>query len=97
MIEQEILNGALLNEALAKSKFYPPQLVALIKVGEEAGNLDTMFSKLAAQYNQEVEDKTKLIGTLIEPVLIVSLGFVVGVVLIAMYLPLFQMSTGIKH
>jgi type IV pilus assembly protein PilC len=97
MIEKEILNGSLLNEALAKSNFYPSQLIALIKVGEEAGNLDTMFNKLAIQYNQDVDDKTKVIGTLIEPILIITLGFVVGTVLIAMYLPLFQMSTGMKH
>lgn len=97
MVEREILNGSLLNEALAKSKFYPPQLIALIKVGEEAGNLDMMFNKLAVQYNQDVDDRTKVIGTLIEPILIITLGFVVGVVLIAMYLPLFQMSTGLKH
>lgn len=97
MVEQEILNGSLLNDALSKSSFYPPQLVALIKVGEEAGNLDMMFNRLAEQYNQDVDERTKMIGTLIEPILIVTLGFVVGIILIAMYLPLFQMSTGIKH
>jgi type IV pilus assembly protein PilC len=96
VVEKDILNGSLLQSALEKHSFYPPQLIALIQVGEEAGNLNMMFTKLAQQYNQDVDEQTKIIGTLIEPILIVVLGFIVGVILVAMYLPLFQMSSGIK-
>lgn len=67
----------------------------MLQVGEEAGNLDLIFKKLADQYSEEVEQQTAVIGSLIEPILIVGLGFIVGVILIAMYLPLFQMSSGI--
>lgn len=91
-----ILNGASLNETLEQFQFYPTELIALIKVGEEASQLDTMFSKLAEQYNNEVEQQTKTIGSLLEPILIISLGVIVGFILIAMYMPLFQLSMGIK-
>ena len=54
------------------------------------------FSKLAEQYNEEVEQQTKTIGSLLEPILIISLGVIVGFILIAMYMPLFQLSMGIQ-
>ncbi len=91
---KEIMNGVALSEALQKERFYPKQMIALIEVGEEAGNLENMFKKLADQYNESVEQKTKVIGSLLEPILIIGVGLLVGSILIAMYLPLFQMSTG---
>ena len=94
--EKSILNGDSLNETLERFKFYPEELIALIKVGEEASQLDTMFSKLAEQYNEEVEQQTKAIGSLLEPILIISLGVIVGFILIAMYMPLFQLSMGVQ-
>lgn len=93
--EEEILNGALLNKTLSKSSFYPNRLIALLRVGEETSTLDEMFRKIAEEYNKEVERKTATIGSLIEPVLIVCLGGVVGFILVAMYLPLFQLSVGV--
>lgn len=91
----DILNGVPLSTSLNKFKFYPQQLIALLEVGEESGNIEEMFQKLSQQYNDEVEQKTGVIGSLIEPVLIVFVGLLVGSILIAMYLPLFQMSTGL--
>lgn len=93
--EKEILEGKPLNEVLGQFSFYPEQLVALIQVGEESSTLDQMFKKLAHQYNSEAERKTAMIGSLLEPVLIVSLGVLVGVILVAMYMPLFQMTVGV--
>lgn len=92
---EDILNGAELNGALSAFAFYPEQFIALLKVGEESGNLERMFQKLAEQYNNEVEQRTAVIGSLIEPILIIGVGALVGGILIAMYLPLFQMSSGI--
>ena len=95
--EKDILQGDALHNSLAKSKFYPRRLLALLKVGEEASNLDQMFEKMADQYNSEVEQKTATIGNLIEPILIVGLGVLVGFILVAMYLPLFQLSVGVGN
>lgn len=89
----DIMQGNNLNIALKNFKFFPNQFIALIKVGEESGRLNLMFERLAAQYNTEVDQRTQVIGNLIEPVLIIFLGVIVAVILVAMYLPLFQMST----
>lgn len=93
--EKEILNGSTLEAALLSFSFFPKQLLALVKVGEEASQLDNMFQKLTEQYNNEVEQRTEVLSSLIEPILIVGLGVLVGIVLIAMYLPLFQLSTSV--
>ncbi len=71
------------------------QLIALLRVGEETGKLEDMFANLANQYNDSVDARTALIGSLLEPVLIIGLGILVGFILVAMYLPLFQMSTSV--
>ncbi|MEO1411659.1 MAG: type II secretion system F family protein [Bacteroidota bacterium] len=92
--EAEILRGKLLQESLEGYSIYPQQLLALVQVGEESSTLDAMFQKLSDQYNEEVEQKTAVIGSLIEPLLIIFLGVLVGVILVAMYLPLFQLSVG---
>ncbi len=94
--EKEILNGSTLEDALRPFSFFPKQLLALVKVGEEASQLDAMFQKLGEQYNNAVEQRTEVLSSLIEPILIVGLGVLVGIVLIAMYLPLFQLSTGVN-
>ncbi len=92
--EAEILRGKLLQESLEGYSIYPQQLLALVQVGEESSTLDAMFQKLSDQYNEEVEQKTAVIGSLVEPLLIIFLGVLVGVILVAMYLPLFQLSVG---
>lgn len=93
--QEDILQGSLLHASLRKSSFFSSQFIAMIQVGEEASNLDQMFAKLSGQYSEEVEQQTALISSLIEPILIISLGIIVGIILIAMYMPLFQMSVGV--
>ena len=91
--EHKVFQGEQLHSSLAEFSFYPPQTLALIKVGEESGKLHLMFERLASQYTAEVDQQTAVIGSLIEPILIVVLGAIVAVILVAMYLPLFKMST----
>ncbi|MNY41183.1 type IV pilin biogenesis protein [compost metagenome] len=67
-------------------------MIQLIKVGEEVNRMDYFFEKIAAQYTEEVEYRTNTISSLLEPLIIIFLGLVVGLILIAMYLPMFQMS-----
>ena len=93
--EEEVLEGKPFHEVLGQFSFYPEQLVALVQVGEESSTLDQMFQKLASQYSNEAERRTAMIGSLLEPVLIVGLGLLVGVILVAMYMPLFQMTVGV--
>ncbi len=91
-VEQDLLQGQSLHESLSRFPIYNKRMVSLIKVGGEVNQLETMFDKLAAQYTQEVEHQTSLLGSLLEPLLIIFLGVVVGIILIAMYLPMFQLS-----
>lgn len=91
-VEQDILQGESLHKSLASFPFYPAKMIQLIKVGEEVNRMDYFFEKIASQYTEEVEYKTNTISSLLEPLIIIFLGLVVGVILIAMYLPMFQMS-----
>jgi type IV pilus assembly protein PilC len=94
-IEQSIMKGSSLNQALDKFSIYDKKMVALIGVGEEVNKLEVFFHRLSEQYTQEVEYKTDLLNTFLEPLLIIFLGIVVGFILVAMYLPMFELSTSI--
>jgi type IV pilus assembly protein PilC len=88
----DIMNGKSLHESLGKSGFYSKKMLSLIKIGEESGQLDQIFKRLAQQHNAEAEQAAGVAGSLIEPIIIIFLGLLVGVILVAMYLPLFQMG-----
>jgi type IV pilus assembly protein PilC len=92
-IQDDVMKGESLHVSLSKFKIYNKRMISLIKVAEEVNQLDTMFSKLAKQYTDEVEHQTSILGSLIEPVMIIFLGALVAIILVAMYLPLFQMSS----
>ncbi|MEO6523794.1 MAG: type II secretion system F family protein [Mucilaginibacter sp.] len=66
----------------------------MVKVGEETNQLDHFFEIISNQYIEEVEYKTASLSSLMEPLIVVFLGLVVGVILISMYLPMLQMSNG---
>jgi type IV pilus assembly protein PilC len=92
IMQEDIMKGQPLHISLSKFKIYNKRMVSLIKVAEEVNQLDTMFAKLAKQYTDEVEHETSILGSLIEPIMIIFLGLLVALILVAMYLPLFQMS-----
>jgi type IV pilus assembly protein PilC len=94
-VEQNILLGESLHQSLARFAIYDPRLIALLKVGEEVNKLDFFFYKLASQYNEEVEYRASVLSSALEPLIIIFLGAVVGIILVAMYLPLFELSTNI--
>jgi len=71
-------------------------MLALIKVADETNQNETIFKRLTAQYYVEIEYKSKMIATIIEPIIILILGAIVAVILIAMYLPMFKLSTVIS-
>ena len=95
-VEQGILKGLPLHQSMQPFKIYPRKMIQLIKVGEETNRLDYFFRRIAEQYIEEVEYKTATLSTVMEPLIIVFLGLIVGVILISMYLPLFQMSSNIQ-
>jgi type IV pilus assembly protein PilC len=94
-VKQEVVNeGKLLNESLAKHPIFPKKLVALIKLSEEVNAPEVIYEKLYKQYSAEIEHQQAVVGKLIEPVFIILLGVFVGFILVAMYLPMFEMSSG---
>jgi type IV pilus assembly protein PilC len=91
----DILNGVSLHESMSHFPVYSRKMVSLLKVGEEVNKLDVFFEKLSQQFSSDVEHQTGLLNTFLEPVMIIFLGLVVGFILLAMYLPMFQVSTSI--
>jgi len=83
-----IREGDKIGEPLARSKLFPPMVVQMVSIGEESGSLDPMLAKVADFYEDEVDAALASLTSSIEPVLIVSLGFVVGFIVIALFLPL---------
>lgn len=90
---QSISEGKTIADPLGKSKVFPPMVVQMISVGEATGALDAMLSKIADFYDEEVDNAVATLTSMLEPMLMVFLGVVVGFIVIAMYLPIFQMAT----
>lgn len=95
-IENDIMRGKPLHQSMEQFKVYPSKLIQLIKVGEETNQLDYFFERVSDQYVDEVEYKTSTLSSMMEPLIIIFLGLIVGIILISMYLPLFQMSNTIQ-
>lgn len=91
-IEEKILSGNPLHRSMERHAIFYPKMVALTKVGEEVNQLGPFFKKIADQYTKEVDHLSSVLGKLMEPVIIVVLGVITGVVLIALYLPLFKLG-----
>lgn len=91
-MEADILLGTPLHVSMAGFNIFPSKMVALVKVGEEVNELELFFKTLTERYSEEMDHQTAQLGKFIEPVIIVVLGLVVGLVLIAMYLPMFSVG-----
>jgi len=91
-VKSDIMKGAALGESLSKYSVYDHKLVSMVKVAEQINKLDEMFEKLTEQYNEEIEHQTKMIGVVLEPLIIMIIGVIVGVIMIAMYSPMFDLS-----
>ncbi|NTW29083.1 MAG: type II secretion system F family protein [Coriobacteriia bacterium] len=91
-----IKEGETIAKPLSESKVFPPMLVQMISVGEETGALDTMLNKVAEFYDEEVASATDGLTSLIEPLMMVTLGLIVGGMVIALYLPMFNVIALVK-
>ncbi|MGP1994241.1 type II secretion system F family protein [Zobellia laminariae] len=92
-VEAGILKGLSLNESLKANKIFDNKMIALVKVAEETNQTQFIFERLNEQYNIEVQQKSKLLSTLMEPLIIIIVGIFVGVILVSMYLPMFRLSS----
>ncbi len=90
--KEAIREGERISEPLKASGAFPPMVTQMISVGEETGNLDAMLSKIAEFYEQEVDVAISGLTSLIEPVVVVFMGIIIGAIAISMYMPMFQLG-----
>jgi type IV pilus assembly protein PilC len=93
---QSIAGGETIAAPLEKSAVFPPMVISMIAVGEQTGGLDEMLSKIADFYDEEVDVAVSALLSLMEPIMIVVLGVIVGGMVIAMYLPIFDMMNAVQ-
>jgi len=95
--KKEVEQGTNLSEPLRRSGLFPMMIPQMIKIGEETGNIDGMLIKAADYYEDEVEIATGSLTTLMEPMIIVVLGAIVAVLVLAMYMPMIDMYSGMEE
>ncbi len=95
IVEQHILKGESLSTSLSRHKLFDDKMIALVKVAEETNQTEFIFNRLNMQYNIQVQQQSKMLSTIMEPFIILVVGVLVGVILIAMYLPMFKLSSAI--
>ncbi len=91
-----IAGGDTIAAPLQKSAVFPPMVISMIAVGEQTGGLDEMLTKIADFYDEEVDAAVSVLMSLLEPIMIVFLGIVVGGMVVAMYLPIFDMMNAVQ-
>jgi type IV pilus assembly protein PilC len=94
-IQQEVSTGTSLTVSMQNSEVFPNMVIQMVAIGEESGSLDAMLSKVADFYEQEVDDAVEALSSLMEPMIMVVLGTLIGGLVIAMYLPIFKMGQAI--
>lgn len=94
-VENHILKGGSLSESLKGNKLFDNRIISLVKVAEETNQTEYVFNQLNEQFNQEVVQQSKIMATVLEPLIIIFVGVLVAVLLVAMYLPMFQLSSAI--
>jgi type IV pilus assembly protein PilC len=94
-IQQEVSTGTSLTAAMGNANVFPNMVVQMASIGEESGSLDHMLSKVADFYEAEVDDAVEALSSLMEPLIMVVLGVLIGGMVIAMYLPIFKLGQAV--
>ena len=91
-IQREVSQGSTLTSAMENTKVFPSMVLQMVAIGEEAGSLDAMLTKVADFFEAEVDDAVAALSSLMEPIIMVVLGTLIGGMVVAMYLPIFKMG-----
>jgi type IV pilus assembly protein PilC len=91
-IQRDVSTGTSLTSSMQSTNVFPVMVLQLTSIGEEAGSLDSMLGKAADIYEEEVDEMVKALSSLMEPIIIVVLGTIVGGIVVAMYLPIFKLG-----
>jgi len=92
-IQTDVSTGTSLTNAMMNTQLFPNMVLQMTQIGEESGSLDGMLGKVADFYEREVDDAVAALSSLLEPIIIVFLGVVIGGLVVAMYLPIFKLGT----
>lgn len=95
-VYNSVKEGETIHEPLAQCKVFPPLVIHMVAVGEETGAIDQMLVKVEEAYQREVDDAVDALTSILEPILLVFLGAIIGTIVIALYLPLFDLPKNIK-
>lgn len=95
-VREAVSEGEGMTKPLEQTKLFPPMVTQMIAIGEESGNVDAMLSKVADFYDEEVEQAVKALTSLLEPLMMVLIGGMVGSMIIGMYLPMFSVISAIQ-
>jgi type IV pilus assembly protein PilC len=94
-IQSEVSSGTALTAAMTNAEVFPSMVLQMVAIGEESGALDSMLSKVADFFEQEVDEAVESLSSLMEPMIMVILGGLIGGIVVAMYLPIFKMGQAI--
>src|SRR6266513_1847171 len=95
-VRTSIREGESIAVPLQASGMFPPMVIQMVKVGEETGALETMLNKVADFYDAEIDNTVASLTSILEPILIVGMGIVIGAMLISLYLPIFNLALSVK-
>jgi len=90
-VRQRLNEGARIAQTMTENDIFPPMVSQMVKIGEETGELDKMLSKIADFYEDEVDTAVAALTSIIEPIMMIGVGAMVGVIVISMYMPMFKM------
>ena len=95
-VRTKVHEGVPIAQPLLENEIFPPMVAQMVKIGEETGELEKMLGKIADFYEDEVDAAVSSLSSLVEPIMMIGVGIMVGIVIIAMYLPMFKMLTLVK-
>lgn len=94
-VQNEVSSGTSLTDSMANTDVFPNMVLQMTAIGEESGSLDKMLAKVAEFYEEEVDNAVAAISSLLEPMIMVVLGTLIGGIVIAMYLPIFKLGSAV--
>jgi len=95
-VRAKVHEGIPIAQPLVENEVFPPMVAQMVKIGEETGELEKMLSKIADFYEDEVDAAVQSLTSIVEPIMMIGVGCMVGVIIIAMYMPMFKMLTLVK-
>jgi type IV pilus assembly protein PilC len=94
-MREEVANGQRLQFAMQQDGLFPHMVIQMVAIGEESGSIDTMLTKVADFFEEEVDNLVDNLSSLMEPIIMSVLGVLVGGLIVAMYLPIFKLGAAV--